>query len=154
MSYEDKGIDYLIEENLKLKEQSLFFLNQIELNESLTLFSSGVIWAFIATTKWNNVLNIIIWLPSLITVAFFLKRIMLSKTISALGDYFRRSEQKISELTGVEAGWESYWKIHKYEKSAMKRSYMVWWGRLFWLILFIGNTALALFFPFQEILSK
>lgn len=151
---EDKSIGYLTEEAGKLRELITTLLNQIEENEKFSLFSSGAIWALVASLKWNDTMNIVIWIPSIIALVFSIKRMMLAKTIIVLRDYIRKTEGIISEKIGTSVGWESYWQDHKNERSFLKKGYMRWWGNIFWLLILLSNILLALFFPFKDFLAK
>lgn len=149
MKEESNNHYFLVEEIKSLRGEIDLFLKQVEENEKLAIFSSGVIWSLVVSIKWNDALNIIIMIPSIITIVLYIKRSMLLKTIKKISTYIKLSENILSNSLGYNAGWENYRSRHK-----DKQQYMKWWARLFWLILFLTNTSLALFFPFQEILKK
>ena len=154
MNKEDQGIAFLTEESIKLREEVIFFLKQIEANERFALFSSGAVWALVASMKWNDAMNIIIWMPSIITIVFFIKRKMLTKTLGNIGEYIKNTEKIISEKSSIELGWETYWAKHKEDNLKFNSSYMKWWGNIFWVFVLVTNISLAIFFPFNEFLPK
>lgn len=145
---------FLGQEVLKLRDEIVFLLGQIEANEKLTLFSSGAIWTIIATMNWNDALAIVVWLPAVITGFMFVKRIMISKTIKILASYIKDIEQKLSHESRQRIGWESYYQDYKKQNYIYGKSYMSWWGHVFWGSLFTINTLIAILFPFQAVLPK
>lgn len=150
---EDKSIsnEFTINQMLVVEEDVRFYIQQIESNERLALISSASIWAFVASLQWNNALSIVIWLPTVIVFILSIKRLMLAKTIHAKTEYLKDVEQKLNLQDGV--GWNTFWAKHKYGKWKHNKSYLKWWGRIFWIILLLTNIAIAYFFPFQSILK-
>jgi len=150
---EDKSIinEFIIEQMMVVEGDVRFYIQQIESNERLALIASASIWSFVATQHWNNVLSIIIWIPTIIVLILSIKRIMLAKTIHAKTEYLKDVEQKMNLQNGI--GWNTYWAKHKYGKWKNNKSYLKWWGRIFWITLLLANFAIACLFPFQSILK-
>lgn len=147
---EDLKKDFIVSQMSVLEEDIRFYIEQLESNERFAIISSASIWAFLATIKWNIVVNVIIWIPTIIVFYLAIKRIMLAKTIHAKTEYLKDLEKKLGLEEGI--GWNTFWANHKYGKWKGNKSYLKWWGRIFWISLFIVNVSIACFVPFKTIL--
>ena len=145
-------LDYLVDEVGSLRETTRMHLTQLEALERNVLLASGAIWALVATVPWSEPLRLVIWFPSILTAVYFVKLKMITKTLHALGVYIKKVEVEL-DLPGS-LGWQSYWDRHKYSYSGVGKSYLKIWARVFWFLLFVGNTGIAYFFPFQELVIK
>lgn len=143
---------YMIAEASSLRSNMLHHLVNIESLEKNALLISGAIWALVASITWVDSLKIIIWFPSILTVIFYVKLKMLTNTLHIMGEYMLKLEHEMA--LPEELGWQNYWNNHKYNHSVFKKSYLKRWGDFYWASLFIGNTAVALYFPFQAITMK
>ena len=85
------------------------------------------------------------------SVFLSIKRILLAKTIHAKTEYLKDVEKKLELEAGL--GWNTFWSKHKYGKWKGNKSYLKWWGRLFWSLLLIANTLIAYFVPFESFLK-
>ncbi len=147
-----EDINYIISEASSLRGNMLHHLSNIELLEKNALLISGAIWVLIASITWVESLKIIIWFPSILTAIFYIKLKMLTLTIHLIGEYLIKLENQLSLPNDL--GWQNYWNIHKYKHSRFKKSYLKFWGGIYWMSLFMGNTLVALYFPFQTITMK
>jgi len=80
---EDKKFekDFIINQMTLVEEDVRYYIDQLESNERFAIISSASIWAFIASLKWSVILNVVIWIPTVIVFYLAIKRIMLTKTI-------------------------------------------------------------------------
>jgi hypothetical protein len=149
---EDKNFekDFIVSQMTVVEEDVRYYIDQLESNERFAIISSASIWAFIASLKWNIVLSVVIWIPTVIVFYLAIKRIMLTKTIHAKTEYLKDIEKKLNLEDGM--GWNTFWDNHKYGKWKGNKSYLKWWGRFFWISLFIVNILIAYFVPFKMIL--
>ena len=138
------GQKYLLQEQESIYSQGTWMINQVAILEKLALLSSGAIWAWIATQQWNELYEIIIWFPSVVVVVFFIKVFFIGLSLRKLSSYIRQVE---SYFEVGELGWQN-WRI-KHSKKFMSA-----WATIYWLILFITNTSIALFFPFKSLYTQ
>jgi len=133
------------------EEDVRYYIDQLESNERFAMICSASIWVFISSLKWNVALNVVIWIPAIIVFYLAIKRLMITKTIHAKTEYLKEVEKELN--IDEQIGWNTFWAKHKYGKWKGNKSYLKWWGRLFWSSLFIVNILIAYFVPFENILK-
>lgn len=133
--------DFLKAELECVYTQSTWLFNQVAAIEKLALISSGVIWAWLATHQWNPLYSVIIWIPTIIVSLLSIKLYLLGKSIRSIQYYIVEVEKKFG-LDNL--GWQNW-------KTTNKKKYLAMWAWLYWLLLFIANSSIAIFFPFHSL---
>jgi len=125
--------EFLISEHSSLREEILSSIKGIEEAQRNALVFSGAVWAWFSTQHWDLKLFPALFLPLIITIAYWFKHIELSRSIRNIADYITNIE---SELALPRFGWEHYAKGHAHFRN---------WNRVYWILLTILNLALGLY---------
>ena len=141
---------FLMTEYVQLRSEILLFMQNIENTERYALISSGAIWAWLATQKWNTSFVVVLVVPVLITIMFEKKRNSFALAINQAGEYIRRIEETIgvtNEAIG-KLGWEHREKGDKKndEKDDEKKHPFRKWRKNYWKLLHIGNIVIGVIY--------
>ena len=58
--------EFILSQMTVIENDIRYYIDQIELNERFALISTASIWVFVASQQWNNILSIVIWIPTII----------------------------------------------------------------------------------------
>jgi len=65
--------EFILSQMTVIENDIRYYIDQIELNERFALISTASIWVFVASQQWNNILSIVIWIPTIIVFFYLLK---------------------------------------------------------------------------------
>jgi len=94
----------------------------------------GAVWAWFSTQHWDLKFFPALFLPVIITIAYWFKQIHLSRSIRNIADYIRNIESAAS--LPPRFGWEHYARGHAYFRK---------WNWVYWILLIILNLAFGLY---------
>ena len=138
---------FLVAEFGKLREEIIFTIQGVVDCEKYAMFVTGAMWAFLANTiplaasssRHRGLYIVAAAVPVFLVALLKIKRDFLGMHTVKLGRYIRKIED---ELIGPEAamtkglGWE-----HTLPAENLNS-----WVKYFWLIMLVGNLALAIWF--------
>ncbi len=146
MEINDAQKQFLMTEYVQLRSESMLFMQSIENTERYALISSGAIWAWLATQKWNTTFIVVLFVPVLITIMFERKRNSFASAINQIGEYIKRIEETIgvtNESVG-KLGWEHREKDGK--KDDEKKHPFRKWRKNYWKLLHMGNIVIGVIY--------
>lgn len=141
---------FLMTEYVQLRSEIMLFMQSIENTERYALISSGAIWAWLATQKWNTAFVIVLVVPVLISMMFEKKRNSFASAINQIGKYTRRLEETMgitNESIG-KLGWEHREDDDKKdgEKEDEKKHPFRKWRKSYWKLLHISNIVIGVIY--------
>lgn len=128
-----------------LRSEVLDAVKEVPANEKWALLTSGAFWGWLASSSSRaDLVPVVWWVPTALTVLFFLRWRALDDKFTTFGKYLRRVENGLG-LEGY--GWEHHINTSVKDFFGIKARVRNWfriygWG--FWCLLFAGNVFLAL----------
>ena len=127
--------EFILAEFNSLREEILARSARIRENERNALIICGAIWVWVAAGSWKTSYNLIIYIPSVLSILFALKCYAEWKFMRETGAYILKIEDLFRNENDI--GWEHYLKD-------VKKRLIVRWSIVYWLLLVFCNFLFAL----------
>ena len=142
MAITESQKQFLMTEYVQLRNEVILCIQGIENTERYALIFSGVIWAWLATQKWNFAFFIVLCIPALLTKLLELKRRSLARSINQIGAYIKKIEDAVgvSDEKAGKLGWQ-----HREQEDEKAHAFRNW-SKIYWKLLFWGNIIIGLIY--------
>src|SRR5258708_7340494 len=84
----------MLQESQIIGDRIKWYLDQHEKIETLGLFSTGAVWAFVLAHSWSAAIMYVTWIPVFITFFLAMKSILFTKTINEAFQYLYEMEEE------------------------------------------------------------
>jgi len=133
----DVNMTFIIDQHKELREEIGRLIKQLQQNEAAALLSSAAIWSWLASQQWKQGFIIVLFIPSALSLLFFLRWIAIEAGVFSIAKFLRKSE---GVLNVDEYAWECH--IHAHRTP---------WFRVaqccFWIFLLTGDATIGFLFP-------
>lgn len=125
--------DYIIKESEHVRKAYDARVSQTRALESYSLFSTGIIWSWCAANYTLPPVQLLIWMPAIITFLFGIRAWGNAKAMYSTRDYLALIESTISLPKNV--GWGRH--LKEKEEPRLAITAYIFWAILQFLTIFI-----------------
>jgi len=150
MNINETQKQFLMTEYVQLKNEIILCVQGIENTERYALVFSGAIWAWLVTQKWNIAFFVVLFIPTLITALFEIKRRSLASSINLIATYIKNIEDAvgITDKKVGKLGWE-----HRDQDSKEAHAFRKW-RKLYWKLLRWGDIVIGLIYLITSLIIE
>ena len=135
--------EYMLGEASVMGERIQWYLEQQENLETTAILGSGAIWAFVLALNWSEAVSYLTWIPFFVCLLLAIKSQIFTRTINEAFDYLSDLEDHFGMAT---YGWVHFFR-------ARSGRYKRRWRNSFWALIVLANMSVALFVPFESLLT-